>query len=278
MCCTGKGSTKGKVYVEAFNKIQIPDKKSKNGLEGVGGTYGWDPKRYLNNVRSAHCPLPDKSEEFYRLMKGELSSFSQKQILKSEYEELLDKYKNINEKWTDPDFPPNNNSWGISGERVIWKRVTDVIKNPSFVSDNFTPSDILQGRIGNCYFLSAIAGLAERPYRIKKLFPNTTLDKNGIYMARLLHKGVYQEVVVDDYFPCGQNGELLGAQPAGGSEIWVMILEKCWAKLFGSYSLIDGKIFVYLGGLPNEVLHAFSGAPTYNYSVANYRDRIDELF
>ena len=54
-------------------------------------------------------------------------------------------------------------------------------------------------------------------------------------MTRLLHKGIYQEVVVDDYFPCGDDGQLLAAQPAGGVEIWVMVLEKCWAKLYGSY-------------------------------------------
>ena len=59
-------------------------------------------------------------------------------------------------------------------------------------------------------------------------------------MARILHKGVYQEIVVDDYFPCTPNGQLIGAQPAAGSEIWVMILEKCWAKVFGSYAAIDG--------------------------------------
>ena len=35
-------------------------------------------------------------------------------------------------------------------------------------------------------------------------------------MARVLFKGVYQEVVVDDYFPCSPNGDLLAAQPAGG--------------------------------------------------------------
>jgi len=29
---------------------------------------------------------------------------------------------------------------------------------------------------------------------------------------------------VDDYFPCNKNGELIGAQPAGGNEIWVMVL------------------------------------------------------
>ena len=55
-------------------------------------------------------------------------------------------------------------------------------------------------------------------------------------MARILHKGVFQEVVVDDYFPVRKyDNRLMGANPAKGEEIWVMILEKCWAKLFGSY-------------------------------------------
>lgn len=47
-----------------------------------------------------------------------------------------------------------------------------------------------------------------------------------------------------------------------------MILEKAWAKLHGSYGAIVGKIFILIiGGLPNEVLHAFSGAPTFYHSV-----------
>jgi hypothetical protein len=69
-----------------------------------------------------------------------------------------------------------------------------------------------------------VAGLAEKPYRIKKIFPNCDINKNAIYMARLLHKGIYQEVVVDDYIPCTPKGEFYGAQPACGNEIWVMIL------------------------------------------------------
>jgi len=79
-------------------------------------------------------------------------------------------------------------------------------------------------------------------------------------MARILHLGVLQEVVVDDFIPVDAKGKPLFAKPSGGKEIWVMILEKCWAKLFGSYENI-------VGGLPNEVLHAFSGAPTFYYSM-----------
>lgn len=39
-----------------------------------------------------------------------------------------------------------------------------------------------------------------------------------------------------------------------------MVLEKVWAKLYGSYANI-------IGGLPNEVLHAFSSAPVYFQSI-----------
>jgi calpain-15 len=79
------------------------------------------------------------------------------------------------------------------------------------------PQDILQGRIGDCYFLSAIAGLAEKDQRIKAIFPSLTINKNGIYMARILCKGVFQEVVVDDYFPVSKRGEqLMTANPSRG--------------------------------------------------------------
>jgi hypothetical protein len=46
-----------------------------------------------------------------------------------------------------------------------------------------------------------------------------------------------------------------------------MVLEKCWAKLFGSYDAIEGIIFLIQGGLPDEVLHAFSAAPTYHHRI-----------
>jgi hypothetical protein len=67
---------------------------------------------------------------------------------------------------------------------------------------------------------------------------------------------------VDDYVPVDSKGRLLFAKPSAGKEIWVVILEKCWAKINTSYAEI-------VGGLPNEVLHAFSGAPTFYRRVQN---------
>jgi hypothetical protein len=64
--------------------------------------------------------------------------------------------------------------------------------------------------------LSAIAALAEHDFRIKNIFPSLKKNKNGIYMARILHGGVYQEVVVDDYVPVDRTNKPLFAKPAGG--------------------------------------------------------------
>jgi len=72
----------------------------------------------------------------------------------------------------DGDFPPNQKSWGISNKRVNWKRIDEILPELNFISNEVRPSDILQGKVGDCYFLSSIAGLAEKPYRIMNVFPN----------------------------------------------------------------------------------------------------------
>ena len=194
------------------------------------------PKGKLDNVMN-----------FIKTHNSEFTDFVVKKILKSNYEKIVEEHANTSQKWTDPDFPPEQRSFGLGRqtEKVVWQRIDKIIKQPRFVGGGSIDSqDILQGRIGDCYFLSAISGLAEKDYRIKAIFPNLDMNKNGIYMARILHKGVFQEVVVDDYFPVSKyDHHIMGANPAKGEEIWVMILEKCWAKLFGSYEAIDGSLF-----------------------------------
>lgn len=65
--------------------------------------------------------------------------------------------------------------------------------------------------------------------------------------------GVEQEVVMDNYIPC------LNRQPcfsrANGNELWVIILEKAWAKVHGSYERIEA-------GLCIDVMRDLTGAPS----------------
>ena len=64
-----------------------------------------------------------------------------------------------------------------------------------------SPNDIIQNRLNDCYFLSACASLAEKPYRIYELFTTQKYNPNGYYICKLNFNGIYQEVIVDDYFP-----------------------------------------------------------------------------
>jgi calpain-15 len=48
----------------------------------------------------------------------------------------------------------------------------------------------------------------------------------------------FKRITVDDYLPA-DGGKPIFANP-NGSELWVLLLEKAMAKLFGSYGKLDG--------------------------------------
>lgn len=85
-------------------------------------------------------------------------------------------------------------------------------------------------------------------------------------MCKLFYDGIYQEVVVDDYFPYTLNPDtnqlkLYCSKPNNGTDIWVLILEKCWAKLRGGYSKIECKISINLVNYNFFSLWALLGSP-----------------
>ena len=70
-------------------------------------------------------------------------------------------------------------------------------------------------------------------------------------------------VTVDGLLPCIQNkwGEKrLTFTAANGSELWVLLLEKVWAKVHGDYCRI-------IEGLPHETMRDITGAPSYMYQT-----------
>ena len=103
------------------------------------------------------------------------------------------------------------------------------------------PNDIKQGQIGDCYFLSSLAALAEKPERIRDLFLSQEANQYGVYGANLFKNGIKMIVLVDDLIPClGKNTSEIEFSKSKGSELWVVLLEKIWAKLHGNYDKISG--------------------------------------
>lgn len=162
--------------------------------------------------------------------------------LKVIYDELIAKKVNF----IDNSFPPKLTTLGTSKKvdasmkSSVWLRPAQIFNKGSYeLFDGIHPDDIKQGTLGVCYYLAAIASLAERDWRIVPLFPFYSKEL-GFYVVRLLVHGKPTNIVVDDFIPClrGTN-EPLFTRP-NGREIWVMILEKAWAKNFGTYLSAEG--------------------------------------
>jgi calpain-15 len=92
------------------------------------------------------------------------------------------------------------------------------------------------------WLLSAIACLAFRPGALQRCFLTRELHPLGRYTVRLWDAPakVWREVTVSDEVPCARDtGKPLFTQPKG-NELWVLILEKAFAKFIGTYAALEG--------------------------------------
>jgi hypothetical protein len=72
---------------------------------------------------------------------------------------------------------------------------------------------VIHNNVGDCYFLSSLAALAEDPNIIQNIFRNQKYNEEGIYKATLRVNGVVEEVVVDDFIPVNQHNAPIYCQP-----------------------------------------------------------------
>lgn len=129
--------------------------------------------------------------------------------------------------------PPSHKKWAT----YEWRRPSEVYGHGNYhVYKEIDVNDIKQGNCGDCYYLSCLSSIAEYPERIKKIFINEEVNKQGVYAVTFYINNEKRTVVVDDRFPYDTHRERWAFSRCDNSpEIWVLILEKVWAKIFGSY-------------------------------------------
>ena len=109
--------------------------------------------------------------------------------------------------------------------------------------------DITQGILGNCWLLSALAVLVEKPALLDKVLATKTICPQGLYRVRLFRDGKLTSVIVDDQFPCTNKRQLVYSC-AKRKQLFVPILEKAMAKMYGCYeSLVSGQTYEGLSAL-----------------------------
>ncbi|CAN9511125.1 unnamed protein product [Ophioblennius macclurei] len=140
---------------------------------------------------------------------------------------------------------------------VRWKRPQELCKSPQFIVNGATRLDVRQGKLNDCWLLSAIASLSVHRHLLKKVVP---LDQhfqngyNGSFTFRFWQYGQWEEVRIDDLLPTRDNDLIYLSSPEK-HEFWSSLLEKAYAKLKGGYRALDM-------GFPHEAMVDMTGGVT----------------
>ena len=135
-------------------------------------------------------------------------------------------------------------------KEIDWVRGPDLVqegqKPMQLFSGRIEAKDLVQGGLGDCWLVAALAVMAEHPAAIRACFRESEISPRGKYHVRLYdgRKGAWETVVVDDYIPCDKGTKdpyfMTPHVDKGVPEMWAILLEKAFAKFCGSYGELEG--------------------------------------
>ncbi|EPY32278.1 calpain-like cysteine peptidase [Strigomonas culicis] len=190
-------------------------------------------------------------------------------------------------KFVDFAFPPDQKSLQIGSllkmKVLPWERPCMFLSDANaeqvrLFRNGVHPANIDEGDLGDSWLTGAMACLAEFPDKIRDLFrhpENVEEGKkeraNGIYRVTFNKNGWWMNVIVDDYLPVAGGRPKFGRSKGDPAELWVAILQKAYAKVFGGYGFI-------IAGDPLHALQDLSGFPCSSFDNAFVESTINETY
>ncbi|KAF2363658.1 Peptidase C2 calpain large subunit domain III [Trinorchestia longiramus] len=167
-------------------------------------------------------------------------------VVEPEYALQLERSLGEGQLFEDPDFPAEISSVFFSSRRstgLEWRRPKELVENPQVFVDGVNRKDVVQGSLGNCWFLSSCSAVARERKLIERVIrPDQILHGDGykgLIVCRFWRFGNWATVCIDDRLPT-KDGKLLFARSSEDAEFWAALLEKAYAKLHGSYEAMEG--------------------------------------
>ncbi|KAG6828557.1 hypothetical protein H0H92_007582 [Tricholoma furcatifolium] len=146
------------------------------------------------------------------------------------------------------------------------ERVTEIFLTPKFFVEGADRSNVVQGSLEDCWFLSALATMANTQEKLlEKLCRNEDV---GVYGFVFFHNAKWEPVIIDDFlyvsvpkfeelrnhekqlyhynqqlyeeFQATHGKFVYFAKSGIENETWVSLIEKAYAKLHGCYAALRG--------------------------------------
>jgi len=202
-----------------------------------------------SHTNGFHQTVPDIYRSYHSYLKFKKKA---NQCSKNNREEI------VTDHFVDAEFPPENKSLyrdggGLMrktilhstgfGQVKIWLRPFQIYslstekQFPISMFNNPSPKDVIQGELGTCWFLSALALVAERPIILYNSILTKQYNPSGIHQIRLCKRGEWKVITIDDYLPCDKLCKLVFSR-AKRNQFWVPFMEKALAKMYASYENI----------------------------------------
>ena len=171
-----------------------------------------------------------------------------------------------------PTVPTTVTPRQIDDPTLLTKHTTDTTWKPvdggKLFVDGVNFDDVVQGSIGDCYLVGALAAVAKsNPKAIEDAIKQ---NADGTYTVRFFEKsygGVPKQVsiTVDGDLPQSSMGSSRYAKSRDSKELWVGLIEKAYAQWKGGYEAIGN------GGYAADVATALTGKAS-SWSSAKYTD------
>ncbi|ETN16172.1 hypothetical protein PPTG_06374 [Phytophthora nicotianae INRA-310] len=186
--------------------------------------------------------------------------------------------------YEDPDFPPEISSLYFdpnklpdyvpqqsreSSGHVFWYRPTEYAEDPDYFKNSTGCGDLREGLLNDAWLLGVFAAVALHPDNlIENLFVSESLQnfkQFGVFTCRFFKDDNWVPVTTDTRIPYSMElqpedkvssgggstfspGSALYGSSVNRSEVFILFLEKAYAKLHGSYQVLDEKYGGGIGG------------------------------
>ncbi|KAL1497954.1 hypothetical protein ABEB36_008833 [Hypothenemus hampei] len=230
-------------------------------FEGSNGT----ARAYMNGHLNGHV---NKFEDKHSTLSRYCTTERRKSV--SNYAAIKRSCRERGVLYEDTEFPANARSLyhhkKPSLSPIVWMRPHEICQRPRFLEEN--PADasyrfsVEAGELGDQWLLSAVASLALTPKFLERVVPNdqgfdAAHNYCGAFRFRFWHFGDWKEVVVDDRLPT-HKGRLVHLHCSNSTEFWAALLEKAYAKFYGSYeNLTLGTTTKALQDLTGGIVQSF---------------------